>query len=42
MILDIGPDTAQRFANLLDTAGTILWNGPLGVFEYDQSRSDAP
>ena len=42
MILDIGPHTARRFANLLDTAGAILWNGLLGVFEYDQSRSDGP
>ncbi len=36
MILDIGPDTAQRFADLLENAGTILWNGPVGVFEIDQ------
>ncbi|MCI0509640.1 phosphoglycerate kinase [Chromohalobacter marismortui] len=36
MILDIGPDTAQRFATLLENAGTILWNGPVGVFEIDQ------
>jgi phosphoglycerate kinase len=36
MILDIGPDTAHRFAALLDTAGTIVWNGPVGVFEFDQ------
>lgn len=36
MILDIGPDTAQRFAELLENAGTILWNGPVGVFEIDQ------
>ncbi|MCK0715348.1 phosphoglycerate kinase [Chromohalobacter sarecensis] len=36
MILDIGPDTAKRFAALLDNAGTILWNGPVGVFEIDQ------
>jgi phosphoglycerate kinase len=35
-ILDIGPDTAERFAQLVDKAGTILWNGPLGVFEFDQ------
>lgn len=36
MILDIGPDTAERFAAALQSAGTIVWNGPLGVFEYDQ------
>lgn len=36
MILDIGPDTAERFAALLQQAGTILWNGPVGVFEFDQ------
>jgi phosphoglycerate kinase len=36
MILDIGPDTAERFAALLGRAGTIIWNGPVGVFEYDQ------
>lgn len=36
MILDIGPDTAERFAHLLDGAGTIVWNGPVGVFEFNQ------
>lgn len=36
MILDIGPDTAERFARMLDDAGTIVWNGPVGVFEFDQ------
>jgi phosphoglycerate kinase len=36
MILDIGPDTAERFAALLAKAGTIIWNGPVGVFEFDQ------
>ncbi|SHF35727.1 phosphoglycerate kinase [Modicisalibacter ilicicola DSM 19980] len=36
MILDIGPVTAERFAALLKDAGTILWNGPVGVFEIDQ------
>ncbi|MDZ7783427.1 MAG: phosphoglycerate kinase [Halioglobus sp.] len=36
MILDIGPRTAGRFAELVTGAGTILWNGPVGVFEYDQ------
>lgn len=36
MILDIGPDTAERFARILASAGTIVWNGPVGVFEFDQ------
>ncbi|MEG3115236.1 phosphoglycerate kinase [Salinicola sp. 4072] len=36
MILDIGPETAQHLASLLENAGTILWNGPVGVFEIDQ------
>lgn len=36
MILDIGPQTAARFAGLLKTCKTILWNGPVGVFEFDQ------
>ena len=36
MILDIGPDTADRCSALLQTAGTILWNGPVGVFEFEQ------
>ncbi|MGH8320442.1 MAG: phosphoglycerate kinase [Gammaproteobacteria bacterium] len=36
MILDIGPDTAETYAGLLKTAGTIVWNGPVGVFEFDQ------
>jgi len=36
MILDIGPDTAEAYARLLQTAGTIVWNGPVGVFEIDQ------
>lgn len=36
MILDIGPQTAARFAQILQTAGTIIWNGPVGVFEFDQ------
>lgn len=35
MILDIGPQTAQQFAELLKSAKTILWNGPVGVFEVD-------
>jgi phosphoglycerate kinase len=36
MILDIGPETAAHLANMLKDAGTILWNGPVGVFEIDQ------
>ncbi len=36
MILDIGPDTADAFGKLLQGAGTIVWNGPVGVFEFDQ------
>ncbi len=36
MIFDIGPVTAQRLAGLLQNAGTIVWNGPVGVFEFDQ------
>ena len=38
MILDIGPRTAARFAQLLTEAGTILWNGPVGVFEIRAVR----
>ncbi len=36
MILDIGPDTTERFTAALKGAGTIVWNGPVGVFEFDQ------
>jgi phosphoglycerate kinase len=36
MILDIGPQTAALFAELLKSSKTILWNGPVGVFEFDQ------
>jgi len=36
MIFDIGPDTAARFAAILQQAATIVWNGPVGVFEFDQ------
>lgn len=36
IILDIGPVTAMKFAELVGKMKTILWNGPLGVFEYDQ------
>ena len=34
LILDIGPQTAQRLADMLASAGTIVWNGPVGVFEF--------
>jgi phosphoglycerate kinase len=34
LILDIGPQTAQRLADQLLQAGTIVWNGPVGVFEF--------
>jgi phosphoglycerate kinase len=36
LILDIGPDTAERLATFIAEAGTVLWNGPVGVFEFDQ------
>lgn len=36
MIFDIGPQTAEQLAEVLKTAGTIVWNGPVGVFEFDQ------
>ena len=36
MIFDVGPETSAKFAEILKTAGTIVWNGPVGVFEYDQ------
>ncbi|MDT0627535.1 phosphoglycerate kinase [Alteromonas sp. W364] len=36
MIFDIGPETAQKLAGILKDAGTIVWNGPVGVFEFDQ------
>ncbi len=36
LILDVGAKTAQTFAALIAKAGTIVWNGPVGVFEYDQ------
>ena len=36
MILDIGPQTAAMFAEMLKASQTILWNGPVGVFEFDQ------
>ena len=36
MILDIGPDSAEHFCKMLESAATIIWNGPVGVFEFDQ------
>ena len=36
MIFDIGPETARAYAEYLKKAGTIVWNGPVGVFEFDQ------
>jgi phosphoglycerate kinase len=36
MILDIGPDSAEEMAKLVSAAGTVLWNGPVGVFEFEQ------
>jgi len=36
MIFDVGPQTSQAFKKILENAGTIVWNGPVGVFEFDQ------
>jgi phosphoglycerate kinase len=36
MIFDIGPDSAQVLADIIAKAGTVIWNGPVGVFEFDQ------
>ena len=36
MIFDIGPDSARELADIISKAGTIIWNGPVGVFEFDQ------
>ncbi len=36
MILDIGPDSAEQMGALIESAGTVLWNGPVGVFEFEQ------
>src|SRR5258706_3242356 len=36
MILDVGPDSAEEMAKLVASAGTVLWNGPVGVFEFEQ------
>jgi len=39
MILDIGPETAGRLATIIRDAGTVIWNGPLGVFEFEAFHS---
>ena len=39
MILDIGPETAGRLATIIKEAGTVLWNGPVGVFEFESFHS---
>ncbi|KZN67923.1 phosphoglycerate kinase [Pseudoalteromonas luteoviolacea] len=36
MIFDIGPNTANELAKIIEQAGTVVWNGPVGVFEFDQ------
>ncbi len=36
MILDIGPETAAQYAKVIADAGTVVWNGPVGVFEFEQ------
>jgi phosphoglycerate kinase len=36
MIFDIGPKSAQELADIIMQAGTVVWNGPVGVFEFDQ------
>lgn len=36
MVMDIGPDTVRLYTNLIETAKTIIWNGPVGVFEFPQ------
>jgi len=35
LILDIGPETAERYARMIMSAGTVVWNGPVGVFEFE-------
>ncbi|MBR7069765.1 MAG: phosphoglycerate kinase [Oxalobacter sp.] len=36
MILDIGPETSAQYAKIISDAGTVVWNGPVGVFEFEQ------
>ena len=38
LIMDIGPETARHYADILEKAGTIVWNGPVGVFEFEPFR----
>ena len=40
MIFDIGPETAARFARMMREAGTVVWNGPVGVFEFDSLEKE--
>jgi phosphoglycerate kinase len=39
MILDIGPEPAGRLAKIIKEAGTVIWNGPVGVFEFERFHS---
>ncbi len=39
MIMDIGPESAKQISGIIDSAGTIVWNGPLGVFEFENFSS---
>jgi phosphoglycerate kinase len=39
MILDIGPEIAGRLAKIIKDAGTVIWNGPVGVFEFERFHS---
>ena len=39
MILDIGPETARAYRDVIDSAGTVVWNGPVGVFEHEPFAS---
>ena len=39
LILDIGPKTANNYSKIIENSKTIIWNGPLGVFEFDQFGS---
>lgn len=39
LILDIGPDSTRAYAEIIRSAGTVIWNGPLGVFEFEAFRS---
>jgi len=36
LIMDVGPETSKQFASIIASAGTIVWNGPLGVFDFEQ------